>query len=317
MDAVNLRNADLNLLVVLDALLTERHVTRAGKRLGLSQPATSNALDRLRALFDDPLLERAAGGLRPTPRAEALRPLLSATLGSAADLLGRGAPSLATLRQTVRLGIVDYGVAAYVPSLLERLARTAPGIDLVVAPWTGDPIRDAVSGALDLIVSVYSPAVTQLHWHFLLRERYVVALRAGHPAARRLTEARWLALPHVLVSSRGDQQGPLDAALAERGLSRRVALVVPSFLAVPPIVAATNYTALLPIGALSAPSRVGLVVREPPIAVPGFEVGLAWHPRRDHDPATRHVREQLIALVASPSASVAKARTDRPSRRRG
>lgn len=299
MDAVNLRGADLNLLVVLDALLTERHVTRAGKRLGLSQPATSNALERLRVLFEDPLLERAAGGLRPTPRAEALRPLLVTILGNAAELLGRGPPPLATLQQTVRLGIVDYGAAVYVPRLLARLARTAPGIDLVVAPWVGadEALRDAASGALDLIVSVHAPSATQLRWHLLLRERYVVALRRGHPAARRFDERRWLSLSHVLVSARGERQGPLDAALAERGLSRRVGLVVPSFLAVPPILEATDYTALLPVGALTPRDRETLIVREPPLALPGFEVALAWHPRRDEDRATRHVREELIALV--------------------
>src|SRR5262245_8099059 len=136
MDRMNLRAIDLNLLVVLDVLLAERHVTRAGQRLALSQPATSNALERLRQLFSDPLLERTPGGMRLTPRAEALRAPLREALAAAERVVGSAA-DLETLEQTVKLSIVDYGVDLLVAPLYAALAKSAPRITLAILPWIG------------------------------------------------------------------------------------------------------------------------------------------------------------------------------------
>ncbi|AKF04231.1 LysR family transcriptional regulator [Sandaracinus amylolyticus] len=296
---MNLRSVDLNLLVVLDALLEERHVTRAGKRLGLSQPAASNALERLRAMFGDPLLERTRDGLRPTPRAESLRPALRDALESTARLVARARPDLSTIVQTVRWSVVDYGLPLFVPPLLASLAEHAPGIDLVVSPWSGaeDALAAVSDGALDLAVSVHAPGASELRWQRLFEERYVVAMRADHPARRRFTLERWLALPHVVVSGRGQASGALDAALAARGLSRRVGLVVPSFLAVPAIVAGSDLVALVPERVLRAVVCPGIVAREPPLAVSGFEVGLGWHPRRDGDLATMRVAQEIVRIA--------------------
>jgi DNA-binding transcriptional LysR family regulator len=319
MDPVNLRNIDLNLLVVLDALLAECHVTRAGARLGLSQPATSNALERLRQLLGDPILERTPQGMRPTPRAEALRPRLREILDSVAHLVRAARPDLATIEQTIRLSIVDYGVELIVGPLYRALRSTAPGVDLAVLPWTGaDRALDALAeGAIDLAVSVVAPGAGTLRWHSLMREEYVVVMRKGHPAARGFGLERWLAYPHVVVSGRGETAGALDAALAERGHARRVAVVVPSFLAVPGLLVDSDLIALLPTRALAtASARPALVTRAPPISVPGFEVGLAWHTRRDDDLATAHVREHITRIVASlppHSRPARQARTRQPS----
>jgi DNA-binding transcriptional LysR family regulator len=298
MEHVNLRAIDLNLLVVLDALLAERHVTRAGRRLGLSQSATSNALERLRALFGDPLFERTREGMAPTPLAQALRPTLDMALSHVAAVVAPRA-DLATIAQTVRWSIADYGIALLGPQLVARLRESAPGIDLVVVPWSGadDAFTRVGDGELDFIVSVLSPGAAALRWEPLFAERYVVAMRRDHPAGKRFNLDAWLRYPHVVVSGRGDTSGALDAVLAAQGKVRRVGLVVPSFLAVPPIVAESDLLALVPERLLQAWPHPGLVARKPPVAVASFDVGIAWHQRRDQDLVTMHVIKLLTGMA--------------------
>lgn len=313
---MNLRALDLNLLVVLDALLSERHVTRAGQRLGLSQPATSNALERLRRMFADPLLERTPRGLELTTRAKALREPLAELLSGVSTLVGAPAPvALERVQQTLRLSVADYGVAAFVGPLLASLGRRAPGIELVCLPWSGaDDAHAALeAGGLDLAISVLAPS--NLRFRTILQERYVVALREGHPALP-LTLARWLAHPHVVVSGRGSGVGPLDAVLAERGLRRRVGVVVPSFLAVPSLLVQSDHIALIPerLARLSS----GITWSKPPLPVPGFDVALVWHPRSDGDAALAFVRDEIarLASVAAPGAGAPRPRRLRGRQRR-
>lgn len=311
---MNLRALDLNLLVVLDTLLAERHVTRAGKRLGLSQPATSNALERLRRMFDDPLLERGASGLELTPRARALCEPLAALLHEVAQLVGSSEPDLARVQRSIRLSVADYGLSAFIAPLLSRITERAPGIDLVCLPWSGaDEAHAAIdAGHLDLALSVLAPA--NLRFRPILHETYVVAMRDGHPASR-LTLSRWLAHPHIVVSGRGSASGPLDTVLAARGEQRRVAVVVPSFLAVPPLLAASDLLALIPerLARLST----GLTWTPPPLPVPGFDVALVWHPRTDADPAVAFVREEITALARAAAAAPLAGRARKRGRSSG
>jgi DNA-binding transcriptional LysR family regulator len=293
---MNLRAVDLNLLVVLDALLSERHVTRAGRRVGLSQPATSNALERLRRLFDDPLLERVPRGLKLTPRAEALRAPLAEVLHGASALIGSRTVDLAAIVQTVRLSVVDYWIPVLMGTVLEAIAARAPGMNLVCMPWSGagDTHAGLEAGTLDLAMSLVAPS--SLRFRTIRRERYVVAMRTGHPARRQLAR-RWLDYPHVVVSGQGVAVGDPDVALAEQGLRRRVAIVVPSFLSVPSLLTKSDLVALIPdtVARLAA----GIAWARPPIPVPGFDVALAWHARRDADPATVFLRDQIAAAAAA------------------
>lgn len=287
---MNLRSIDLNLLVVLDALIDEAHVSRAAARLGLSQPAASSALDRCRHLFRDPLLERRHGGMRPTPKAEALRGPLQALLAEVAALLDPPAIDLVDLRQTVRIVMADHPATAVVGPLHARLAATAPGIDVVVQPWHGAAaaLESLAKGASDLAVSVFPAVDAAFRRVLLLEERYVVLMRRGHPAAAAFDLNRWLAFPHILVSGRGEVRGALDEALAGLGRARRVGIVVPSFLMVPPLVEGSDLVAMLPSRCQPA-DLDRFAVREPPIAVTGFPLHLAWHLRRDGDAAVQHV----------------------------
>ena len=173
--------------MVLDALLTERHVTRAGRVLGLSQSATSNALERLRALFHDPILERIRGVMVPTPTAQALRSSLEDALAGISKVIAPRS-DLATLARTIRWSVLDYGIALLAPRSLGGLRKTAPGIDLVVTPWAGadEALAQVYDGALDLVVTVMAQGATALRCRAAVNPRAPwmrCSPRAARPAA--------------------------------------------------------------------------------------------------------------------------------------
>lgn len=286
---MNLRSLDLNLLVMLDALLDEAHVSRAADRLGLSQPAASAALQRCRHLFRDDLLERGRGTMHLTAKAEALRAPLKSLLSGVIELVDPPHIPLAEIRQTLRITTADYPALIVISPLQQELQHTAPGIDLVIQPWHGaDAARAAlVDGSSDLAISVLPPAEDDLHREELLVEHYRAAMRNGHPAAADFDLDAWLAYPHILVSGRGDTRTPIDAELASRGLSRRVGLVVPSFQMVPDLLRGSDMIALLPSRILA--EFDGLVSLPPPIPTPDFTLHLAWHRRRAKDAALQYV----------------------------
>ncbi|MDO9707526.1 LysR family transcriptional regulator [Paracraurococcus lichenis] len=295
----NLRRLDLNLLVALDALLAEAHVSRAARRLGLSQPATSAALERLRHLFRDPLLERTRGGMRPTPRAEALRAPLRAALDAVAGVLGAAEPDLAGMRRPVRLLLADAPALEAATLLVARLAATAPGVTPVLLPWRGAPdaLARLAAGEADLVASVLPPLGPEFRSRPLFEESYCIAMRLHHPAVAGFDLDRWLAHPHVVVSGRGEAATPLDAQLAALGRSRRVGAVVPSFLMVPPLLLRSDLIALLP-GRCIPPDLAGeLATFAPPVPVDGFRLGLAWHVRRESDALVRHVAALLAGVL--------------------
>lgn len=296
---MNLRSVDLNLLVVLQALLEEAHVSRAAARIGLSQPATSSALERCRHLFDDRLLERAPGGMRLTAKAQALREPLNAALAGVSDALGAKPPALADLRQAVRIATADMPGAIIAPDLYAEVSRTAPGLDLIIHPWRGaGAALDAMArGEIDLAVSMLPAPGASFRRHELLRETYVVAMRRGHPAAEGFDLQRWLAFPHVLVSSSGETHGDLDEALSRLERRRRVGMVVSSFLMVPPLLRASDLIAMLPSRCVTPVDE--LVVFPPPIPVEGFPLHVGWHVRHDGDLAVRHVADVIARLLAA------------------
>ncbi len=295
---MNLRSFDLNLLVVLDALLDEAHVSRAADRLGLSQPATSAALQRCRHLFGDELLQRGRGTMSRTPKAEALRAPLTSLLAGVVDLIHPSELPLAEIRQTLRLAIMaDYPALFIVAPLQQALQRTAPGIDLVIQPWHGTNVARAalLDGTCDLAFSVFPPSEDDLHRQEVLVEHYLIAMRAGHPAAQAFSLEAWLAYPHIIVSGRRDTRTPLDSELVARGLSRRVGLVVPTLQMVPTLLEGSDMIAMVPSRVLR--NFGGLVSFPPPIPVSGFPMHLAWHRRRAKDVALQHVATILGELL--------------------
>ncbi|MFC6490282.1 LysR family transcriptional regulator [Nitratireductor sp. GCM10026969] len=294
---MNLRSLDLNLLVVLDALLDEAHVSRAADRVGLSQPAASAALQRCRHVFRDELLERGRGTMRLTPKAEALRAPLKSLLAGVVDLVDPPKVPLSEIRQTLRVTMADYPALLVIAPMQQELQHSAPGVDLVIQPWHGaDAARlRLMEGTADLAISVFPPAEDKLHREELLVEHYVVAMREGHPAASNFNLDTWLRYPHILVSGRGDTRTPLDAELAGRGLARRVGLVVPNFQIVPSLLQGSDMIAMLPSRVVAAEGE--LISFPPPIPISGFPLHLAWHHRRATDTALRHVAGIVASLL--------------------
>ncbi len=296
MHAVNLSAVDLNLLVVLDALLATRSTTQAGRRLGLSQPATSHALARLREHFGDPLLVRAGRALVPTPLGESLAPRVARALeavGSAFRMPAAFDPKRS--ERTFHIGASDYAASALVPPLARELSRSAPRADLFVKPGQEFSLLEA--GEIDLLLR--PPANVAIAWlrsEELFRERFVCVLRRDHPLARRkLTLDAYCELGHVLVApSGGSRRGAVDDALEARGKKRRVAVAVPHFLVAPLVATKTDYIVTLAERvARSLRPDLRLTIVEPPLELPGFEIVMHWHVRHEADAAHMFLREAV------------------------
>lgn len=296
----HLYGADLSLLVVLLVLLEERSVTRAAKRLGRSQPAISRALARLRDQLDDPLFVREGSELRPTARAEALaEPIGRALAALDAEVLAPARFDPATDRRELRVVAADFAEAMLLPGPLAVLAQEAPGIDVVlVASATGWSMAQTLREGVHLALSPLSGEDAQVRSVAVGREDFVCLLRAGHPAADALDLATYAALPHLLVAPGGTPGGAVDKALERHGLGRRVAVRTRHFLTAPELVARTDLVATLPRRFAEAQAaRLGLVVRPPPLEVPGFDMRVAWHERWQHDPGHRWIRERVVEGV--------------------
>lgn len=295
---MNLRTVDLNLLVILDALLDEAHVSRAAHRLNLSQPAVSSALQRCRALFGDPLLERGRGEMKPTPKAERLRGPIRDILVQVEQLLDPPIPKLSDLVQVVRISAADAPTALLARPLLEQLGQTAPGISVVFKPWLGPDAleRELITGDTELGVALFARRVNNIETEKLLETSYVVAMRRGHPVAASFDLDSWLEWPHVVVSGRGERHTPLDESLRAMGLFRQVGLVVPSFQLVPDILLSTDLLAMLPRRSFQERRNDDLVRVPPPLAVDAFPLHLAWHQRNVNDLGICHVAG-LIRLI--------------------
>lgn len=302
----DLAAVDLNLLRVLDAVLAERHVTRAAARLGMTQSAASHALARLRAQLGDPLLVRGPrGALVPTARAELLAPVVTRALGELAAVWRGEAFTPETAERTFHVGAGDLAELAVLPALAARLARLAPRCALLVRPVPDDTAAELAAGSLDAVLAPARPRdlVGGCVQRTLFDETFTVAMRRGHPAARgTLTLDRYCALSHLLVAPRGSFGGFVDAALAAHGRRRHVAVAAPHFLIAPMVIASTDLIATLPGRLVASVRSLGLTLRPPPIEVPGFAMHLLWHERTRTDAAQRWLREQIVA-AATPSGS--------------
>ncbi|RIL05203.1 MAG: transcriptional regulator [Proteobacteria bacterium] len=294
-----LRRIDLNLLLALDALLDERNVTRAARRLGVTQPALSGALGRLRALFDDPLFVRTRHGVVPTPRAEALAEPLARWLADARELVAPARFEPAASERTFSISANDYMQHALLVPFARALERRAPRAALALWPQPEDLAAQLARGALDLAVTIAEWAPPDLPSRALYEERYVGIVRRGHAWTRRRPSLdAFCAAKHVLVSpAGGGLRGPTDDALALLGRQRRVALTVSSFLLVPGVVASRELVAVVPerlLGRQPGVARFALPVDLPPIRAIAV-----WHPRWHRDPAHAWARALLAEVAAS------------------
>lgn len=315
---MNINAMDLNLLRALDVLVRERNVTRAGRVLGLSQPAMSNALTRLRQLTGDPLLVRGPDGMLPTPRAleiaEPVRQAL-ALLSRAVTETEEFDPE--TYRGTFRFAVMDHSAFVFLPQVVRRLATLAPKATIEALPWRGDEAsyRGLQAGEIDLTITVgdFAHAPAGIYRRKLFVERFVCLVRRGHPVVKdKLDEQTFLSLSHVLVSPRGERRGIIDDALATRGLSRHIAAVVPHFMVVPFIIASSDHIVTLSEYVARPLGRV-LPVEffEVPVEFTGGSWFQLWHERTHYDPAQRWFREQVLAIASEVEKTVEDGRCPR------
>ncbi len=290
------KKLDANLLVSLETLLAERNVTKAAERLGISQPALSAQLKRLRDLFGDPLLLPAQRGMVPTKVALALQEPLHRALEGVREVVAAGSPfDLMRAAESFAIAGSDYIHAVWTAPFAQWMGGSAPHCRIACHAVDRGRIEAQLErGEIDIAFLTPEAAPDNLRSCKLLDERYVVIGRAAHPRLkRRLDLGTFCALDHVLVSPRGGAfEGATDIALAALGAKRRVALSVASFLLVPEIVRQSDMIALVPERLVAG--RTDLTVSEPPLAVPGFTILMLWHDRTTNDPAQRWLRQQLL-----------------------
>ncbi|WP_431041206.1 LysR family transcriptional regulator [Streptomyces sp. P1-3] len=292
--------ADLNLLIALDALLAEESVTGAADRLGLSGPAMSRTLGRIRRALGDPVLVRAGRHMVPTPRALALRADVSRVLDDARALFAATAPAdPAALTRAFTLSAHDSNVVAFGAGLLDRAARTAPGVTLRFLAEGSDSVPPLRDGSVDLEIGVIDRNEPEIRVEPLGEDRMVGVVRPGHPLLDGpVTAHRFAAADHLVVSRRGRLSGPVDDALAARGLRRRV-------IGSAPTMAAALF--LLPRGDAvglagerldaAAVAALGLRTFEVPLPLPPLPMAMAWHPRHDADGGHRWLRALVRDVV--------------------
>ncbi|KIG12100.1 Transcriptional regulator [Enhygromyxa salina] len=290
---------DLNLLVALHALLRERHVSRAAELLGLSQPSMSRALGRLREMFGDPLLVRGKSGMQPSARALELYPQVEELLAGVRQLVQPARFDPLTATGTVRMAAPDLVVYMFVPPLMRALAEQAPGLSLDVVRWQPSWREHLESGDIDLTLGIPRGDEPNVYARPLIETHWACVLRKGHPALRgKWTVERFAALDHLLVSLTGHGDGPIDAALAALGLSRKVALRVPYPVLTPLLVAETDLVLTTPAWlARKLAGSMGLAIRRPPIPIAPIRAPMLWHERSHRDPTQRWFRALLGGLA--------------------
>ena len=291
----DLRRIDLNLLVILDALLSEQHVTRAAERLHLSQPAVSHALARLRDLLGDPLLVRAGSGLVPTARALELAAPLAETLAQVQSLLAPNTFDPASARRTFRLAMSDYGAAIILPGLIRTLRAEAPGIDLQISHASREGmVEGLLNGDIDLAAGVLPELPGELRSTPLFEERYVCLLdRQSLPAGGVLDLPTYLSRPHVLLEMRGSGTPEIERTLTALRERRRVAISLPHWSVAPRFISGTDLILTVASRALNEVDDQSLIVLPPPFEIAPFTFVSAWHKRRGGDQALNWLNRRI------------------------
>jgi DNA-binding transcriptional LysR family regulator len=294
---VNLAAIDLKLLVVFDAVMSEGSVTRAGTRLGMTQPAVSNALGRLRHLLKDDLFVRARGSIAPTPRALELTGPVRHALRQIEAVLDPSDFDPARDARVFKLAMSDHATVTILPQLMQRLENIAPNIALQVRPKLDWCVADRLDAhEIDFALGVMPDVPVRFSRVTLFEDVYMCAVRRGHPLAQgNLTLQRFAAAKHIAVRSADRTANLIDHVLESRGVQRRMALTVDQFCVVPAIIANTDLVATAlrrkaeRLGLLADPD---LVVR--PLPLPPVEAMLLWHPTMTHHKAHRWMREVLV-----------------------
>ncbi|MDY0007187.1 MAG: LysR family transcriptional regulator [Spongiibacteraceae bacterium] len=298
MDKVDIASADLNLLVALRALIRTRHITRAAESVGITQPAMSRSLNRLRALFGDPLLVRGKHGYELTARAEGLAYRLETCLGGIEEILAPEGFDPATAQGTVNFCTTDFGALFYIPYLAEMLHSLAPHLDVGVKNWDGNALQLIEDGEVDVGLGIMEESPAHIRLRRMGTDRLVCVVREDHPILRQsLTLSRYCDLDHVDVPSYLSAVHDIDRNLARLNLRRRIAVQLPYFVSAVNTVSQADFITTLPkMFAETLRDTMGLKVAllPLPLDLPPIHYSILWHERVHHDPAHRWLRNMMV-----------------------
>lgn len=297
---MELKDIDLNLLVVFNQLLTERKVSKVAENLGLGQPAVSNALARLRRQFDDPLFLRTANGMQPTPFAEQLAESVGYALGMIHGAVNaRNAFDPASSRRSFTVGMTDIGEIYFLPRLMQRIGELAPGVAISTVRNTAVNLKDAMeAGQVDLAIGLLPQLKAGFFQRRLFEQDYVCLMRRGHRLdQRRLRLADFFTAEHVAIVSAGTGHGQVDEILDKHSPQRRVKLKVPHFVAIGHILQSTDLIATVPERlAERMADPFGLTHLPHPVRLPRIAINLFWHAKYHKDPANQWLRTLVFDL---------------------
>jgi DNA-binding transcriptional LysR family regulator len=309
MNGTNIAAVDLNLLKAFEALLRERSVTRAAVTVGVSQPAMSHSLTRLRHLFGDELFVRLPHGMEPTPKAHEIGMLVEVALDRirrALDLQHGFDP--ATTRRSFTAAIAEYAEVALIDRLIRRMTELVPEADLRLMPLDFAATPDLLdAGGITLAIGHFRDQAPRFGRRLIYRERLCALVHCRHPVLREtMTAERYVAWPHVVMSPTGKAIRSIDPHLSARGLKRRVAATVGTFLALVPVLRSSEMIATMPsITAGALADLAGDLVRVELPFTQFVEVSMVWHVKSEADPAERWFRD-LVAETAKPLGDGAK-----------
>ena len=295
---MNLNSLDLNLLVALDALLREASVSRAAMRIGLSQPAASHALARLRDLIGDPLLVRSGARMELTPRAQAMRAPLAQALDQVRGLFIPDDFDAGSSERQFRLMMPDLAVELLMPPLMEKVTQIAPNVTIDVVPWRSSAIFTAeFARTIDLVISI-GDSFKGFHRQLLYTDSDALAVRRGHPVGARLKRREaFLDAQHVAVVIRGQSEDLIDAWLRTKGIERRIALVVPGYLEALHVAARTDLAAFVPRRLIAALAKQMSLMSVAPPFDPGIDEQFMFHPTRAQmDPGSIWLRNIMLDI---------------------
>jgi DNA-binding transcriptional LysR family regulator len=293
---------DLNLLVALDALLQEKSVTAAARRLGLSTSAMSRTLSRLRVRLGDPILVPAGRGMVATQHALAIAADVHSLRAAVQTVLSPASTvDIRDVRRHFTIRANEAFVLIFAADLSAAVADAAPGIKLRFAPRSDKDVQSLRDAAVDLDIGVLPSESGELRCQTLFEDRYVGLAKTGHPIfdAKQITVGSYAAWGHVVFSPQADFAGPVDRALAELGVYRDVRLIVPSFPAVIAVAAASDLIGAIPKSYHKSAATSQIRTFELPVAVPSFDIVQAWHPRMDADPVHRWLRALIFETFKS------------------
>ncbi|QGZ31602.1 LysR family transcriptional regulator [Stutzerimonas stutzeri] len=300
---MNLNKVDLNLFIVFDAIYTEANLTRAGQIVGITQPAVSNALARLRETFNDPLFVRTAQGMVPTPMAQNI----IGPVRNALQLLRVSVQESRTFNplqanKTFRISMTDLTEAVVLPPLFQRLRRLAPNVKIEsMLAKRRETTKELAAGRLDFAMDAPLNTDPQVRHVKLLEDRYVCAMRRGHPLAKdKLSVEEYLSLSHIHISSRRSGLGMIDLALGKMGQQRKIALRSQHYMMATQVIQHTDMAVTVPE---RFARRHDLHQVPLPVDIPPLETHIYWHESTDQDPANRWMREQMIEIAQQVTAA--------------